>query len=151
MGSRLDMIDNAKPVSEPRRAQILIVEDNLYNYRLMARLLALRGIETCEWMVSGAQMAEPAGSPGVLHGFDLVLMDIYLPREDGYQLLARLRRNPSFAETPIVAVTAEATPDNLQRAREAGFDGFIGKPINSARFPDQVCQLLRGEAVWELG
>ena len=131
-------------MAEPRHAQILIVEDNLYNYRLMARLLALRGIETCEWVVSGAQMAGPA------HSFDLVLMDIYLPREDGYQLLARLRRTPSFAGTPIVAITAEATPDNLQRAREAGFDGFIGKPINSARFPDQVCQILKGEAVWEL-
>jgi two-component system cell cycle response regulator DivK len=149
IGSRLDMIDD-KPVAEPRHAQILIVEDNLFNYRLMARLLALRGIENCEWMVSGAQVAEPAGSPGALRDFDLILMDIYLPREDGYQLLARLRRNPSFARTPIVAVTADATPDNLRRAREAGFDGFIGKPINSARFPDQVGKLLRGEPVWEL-
>ena len=142
------MIDSDKPVTEPRQAQILIVEDNLYNFRLMARLLALHGIETCEWLVSGAQVAEPAGA---LRGFDLVLMDIYLPREDGYQLLARLRRNPGFAGIPIVAVTADATPDNLRRAREAGFDGFIGKPINAARFPDQVCQLLRGEPVWELG
>jgi two-component system cell cycle response regulator DivK len=145
------MIDDDKPAAEPRHTQILIVEDNLYNFRLMARLLALHGIENCEWRISGTQVAEPAGSPGSPHGFDLVLMDIYLPREDGYQLLARLRRNPRFAGTPIVAVTADATPDNLRRAREAGFDGFIGKPINSARFPDQVCQLLRGEAVWELG
>jgi len=144
------MIDGDKPVAESRQAQILIVEDNLYNYRLMARLLALRGIGTCEWVVSGTQMAGPASAPGALHSFDLVLMDIYLPREDGYQLLARLRRTPRFAGTPIVAITAEATPDNLQRAREAGFDGFIGKPISSARFPDQVCQILKGEAVWEL-
>ncbi len=140
------MIDDDKPVAEPRRAQILIVEDNLYNFRLMARLLALRGIEGCEWVVSGAQVAERSGP----HGFDLVLMDIFLPREDGYQLLARLRRDPGFAGIPIVAVTAEATPDNLRRARDAGFNGFIGKPINSARFPDQVSKLLRGEPVWEL-
>jgi len=144
------MIDANKPAAEPGHTQILIVEDNLYNFRLMARLLALHGMENCEWLVSGAQVAEPAGSPDLSHGFDLVLMDIYLPREDGYQLLARLRRNPGFAGIPIVAVTADATPDNLRRAREAGFDGFIGKPINSARFPDQVCQLLRGEPVWEL-
>ncbi len=150
MRSRLDMMTINKAIDEPRQAQILIVEDNLYNFRLMARLLALHGIENCEWLVSGAQVAEPAGSLSALHGFDLVLMDIYLPREDGYQLLARLRRTPGFAATPIVAVTADATPDNLRRAREAGFDGFIGKPINSARFPGQVCQLLRGEPVWEL-
>ena len=113
----------------------------------MARLLAFRGIENCEWLVSGSQVAESISS---LPGFDLILMDIFLPREDGYQLLARLRRNPRYAGTPIVAITADATPDNLRRAREAGFDGFIGKPINSARFPDQICQILRGEAVWEL-
>ena len=145
------MIDADKTIVELRHAQILIVEDNLYNFRLMARLLAMHGIENCEWLVSGAQVAEPDGSPGSPHGCDLVLMDIYLPREDGYQLLARLRRNPRFAGTPIAAVTADATPDNLRRAREAGFAGFIGKPINPARFPDQVCQLLRGEPVWELG
>jgi two-component system cell cycle response regulator DivK len=145
------MMDDAKPAIEPRQAQILIIEDNFHNFRLMARLLALHGIENCEWWVSGAQVAEPAGSLDLPHGFDLVLMDIFLPREDGYQLLARLRRNPGFAGIPIVAVTAEATPENLQRAREAGFDGFIGKPIDSVRFPNQVCQLLRGEPVWELG
>ena len=142
------MMDDDKPAAEPYHAQILIVEDNLYNFRLMARLLAFRGIENCEWLVSGAQVAE---SVNLLYGFDLVLMDIFLPREDGYQLLSRLRRNPSFAGTPIVAVTADATPDNLQSAREAGFDGFIGKPISTARFPDQVVRLLRGEPVWELG
>ena len=141
------MIDDDKPATEPHDAQILIVEDNLFNYRLMARLLAFQGIENCEWLVSGSQLAESINS---LHGFDLILMDIFLPREDGYQLLARLRQTPTFAGTLVVAVTADATPDNLRRAREAGFDGFIGKPINSARFPDQVCQLLRGEPVWEL-
>ncbi len=142
--------DNYNYAVKPRHAQILIVEDNLYNFRLMARLLALHGIENCRWLVSGAQAAEPGSSLDWAHSFDLVLLDIYLPREDGYQLLAKLRRSPRFAATPIVAVTADATPDNLQRAREAGFDGFIGKPINAARFPDQVCQLLRGEPVWEL-
>ncbi len=144
------MIGADKHAAEPCQAQILIVEDNLYNFRLMARLLALHGIENCERRVSGAQVAEPASSPDLSRAFDLVLLDIYLPREDGYQLLAKLRRSPRFAATPIVAVTADATPDNLQRAREAGFDGFIGKPINATRFPDQVCQLLRGEPVWDL-
>jgi two-component system cell cycle response regulator DivK len=142
------MIDDDGPVAEPRGAQILIVEDNLFNYRLMARLLAFRGIENCEWLVSGSQVAESLNS---LPGFDLILMDIFLPREDGYQALARLRRDPKFAGTPIVAVTADTTPDNLRHAREAGFDGFIGKPIDPTRFPDQVFKILRGEPVWEPG
>ena len=142
------MIDDDKPAVEPQDAQILIVEDNLFNYRLMARLLAFQGIENCEWLVSGSQVAESVNS---LPGFDLILMDIFLPREDGYQALARLRRDSRFAGTLIVAVTADTTPDNLRRAREAGFDGFIGKPIDPARFPDQVRKILQGEPVWEPG
>jgi two-component system cell cycle response regulator DivK len=53
--------------------------------------------------------------------------------------------------TRVVAVTAEATEGNMRRAREAGFDGFIAKPIDPDRFPDQVKAALRGEQVWDLG
>ena len=129
------------------QACVLIVEDNFNNFRLMARLLAFHGIKNCEWKTSGSQVVEFAGA---LPRVDLVLMDLYLPGEDGYQVLARLRAHPKFADTPIVAVTAEATEGNLRRASEAGFDGFIGKPINATLFPDQVRRILEGEAVWDL-
>ena len=82
---------------------------------------------------------------------DLVLLDIHLPYEDGYMTLERLRSNDRFGQTRIVAVTAEATEDNMSRARAAGFDGFIAKPIDPDRFPDQVSAALRGEDVWDLG
>ena len=51
----------------------------------------------------------------------------------------------------IVAVTADVSMDNMEHAREAGFDGFIGKPLNPDRFPNQVRGILRGEAIWEPG
>jgi two-component system cell cycle response regulator DivK len=82
---------------------------------------------------------------------DLILMDIHLPEEDGYQALARLRAHPKFKDTKIIAVTAEATESNLQRARVAGFNGFIGKPLDPDRFPDQIKQILQGKEVWKLG
>lgn len=133
---------------EPQSASVLVVEDNLNNFLLITRLLAYLGVENCDWKASGWQVLEFADS---LPKVDLILMDIHLPEEDGYQALAKLRAHPKFCETKIVAVTAEATEDNLQRARAAGFDGFIGKPLDPDRFPDQIKQILRGGEVWELG
>jgi two-component system cell cycle response regulator DivK len=133
---------------EPQSASILVVEDNLNNFLLITRLLAYLGVKQCEWKASGWQVLEFVDS---LPKVDLILMDIHLPEEDGYQALAKLRAHPKFADTNIVAVTAEATESNLQRARAAGFNGFIGKPLDPDRFPDQIKQILQGEEVWELG
>jgi two-component system cell cycle response regulator DivK len=132
---------------DPQAASVLVVEDNLNNFLLITRLLAYLGVKNCEWKASGWQVLEFANS---LPEVDLVLMDIHLPEEDGYQALAKLRAHPKFHGTKIVAVTAEATETNLQRARTAGFDGFIGKPLDPDRFPDQIKQVLRGGEVWEL-
>lgn len=133
---------------EPQEACILVVEDNFNNFRLVTRLLATIGVEQCEWKTSGSQVVEFADS---LPCVDLILMDIYLPGEDGYQVLAKLRAHPKFADTLVVAVTSEATEENLQRARRAGFDGFIGKPISLTHFPDQIRQALAGGEVWDVG
>lgn len=133
---------------KPTNAHILVVEDNVNNYMLVARLLAFLGVKHQEWKRSGWQVLEFAdGMPHV----DLVLMDIHIPYEDGYEALAKLRAHPRFADTLIVAVTAEATADNMRRAKEAGFDGFIGKPIDPDRFLEQINLVLQGQPVWELG
>jgi two-component system cell cycle response regulator DivK len=78
-------------------------------------------------------------------------MDIFLPEADGYQALDKLRNHSRFEDTLIVAVTADASVDNMQRARESGFDGFIGKPLDPDRFPNQIRRILHGEPVWEVG
>jgi two-component system cell cycle response regulator DivK len=53
-------------------------------------------------------------------------------------------------ETRVVAVTADASVRNMDRARNAGFDGFIGKPLDPDRFPNQIRRILQGESIWEL-
>ncbi len=76
-------------------------------------------------------------------------MDLFLPDADGYQALANLRAHPKFKDVPVVAVTAYVSKENIERAKKAGFSGFIGKPLDPNRFPDQIRRLLQGEEVWE--
>ncbi len=133
---------------EPKDAYVLVVEDNLQNLVLVARLLALIGIRRYEWKASGWQVLEFADTMPQL---DLVLMDIHLPHEDGYDALRKLRADPRFTNTRIVAITADANQGSLQKAKQAGFDGFLGKPIDPDRFPDQIRAILQGEEVWNLG
>lgn len=132
----------------PEDATVVVVEDNFQNFVLITRLLAYLGVKDCEWKASGWQVLEFADA---LPQVDLILMDIFLPEADGYEALSELRAHPRFKDTLIVAVTADASMDNMQRAREAGFDGFIGKPLDPDRFPDQIRSILEGEDVWSLG
>jgi two-component system cell cycle response regulator DivK len=129
----------------PQSAYILVVEDNLKNFVLVARLLAYLGVKDCQWKASGWQVVEFADS---MPRVDLVLLDIHIPDEDGYAVLARLRNDPRFDRTRICAVTADAAKESMIRARAAGFDSFIGKPLDPDEFPNQVRQILQGKPVW---
>ena len=127
-------------------ATVLVVEDNVSNFVLIARMLGYMGIHS-EWKTSGYEVVEYADT---LPRLDLILMDIRLPYEDGYGALRKIRASPSLKETLVVAVTAEASQDQLNKARQAKFDGFLGKPLDPDRFPDQIRRILAGEPVWEL-
>jgi two-component system cell cycle response regulator DivK len=129
-----------------KEATILIVEDNVSNFVLMARMLGFMGIQ-CEWKTSGFEVVEYADTLGYV---DLILMDIRLPYEDGYEALRKLRADPGLKQIPVVAVTAYASEEQMERARRAGFDGFIGKPLDPDRFPDQIRRALGREPVWEV-
>jgi two-component system cell cycle response regulator DivK len=129
-----------------KEATILIVEDNVSNFVLMARMLGFMGIQ-CEWKTSGFEVVEYADTLGYV---DLILMDIRLPYEDGYEALRKLRADPELKQIPVVAVTAYASEEQMERARRAGFDGFIGKPLDPDRFPDQIRRALGREPVWEV-
>jgi len=124
-----------------------VVEDNVSNFVLVARMLGYLGIH-CEWKTSGFEVLEYADA---LPRVDLVLMDIRLPYENGFGAGIKLKASPRFRDVPIVAVTAESNLTQMEKARAAGFNGFLGKPLDPDRFPDQIRRILGGEQVWELG
>ena len=125
---------------------VLVVEDNVSNFVLIARLLGFLGIH-CEWKTSGYEVVEYADT---LPKLDLILLDIRLPYEDGYSALKKIRESETLKSIPVIAVTAEADQAQINKAKESGFDGFIGKPLDIDRFPEQIKRILAGESVWEL-
>jgi two-component system, cell cycle response regulator DivK len=124
---------------------ILIVEDNIGNFMLIARMLSNFGAR-CEWKTSGYEVVEFAKT--LLH-LDLVLMDIHLPYEDGYAAMKKIRQSGSWKQIPIVAVTADTGLNQMHNAQLAGFNGFIGKPLDPDRFPEQISRIFSNEPVWE--
>jgi len=135
-----------RKVSIPKDATVLVVEDNVSNFVLIARMLGYMGIH-CEWKTSGYEVVEYADT---LPRLDLILMDIRLPYEDGYGALNKIRASERLKRVPIVAVTAEASKEQMDKARASGFDGFLGKPLDPDRFPEQIRRILVGEPVWDL-
>ena len=133
---------------DPKDAHILVVEDNVSNFVLIARLLAFMGIQKCEWKTTGWGVVDFANTMPYVN---LILMDLRLPHEDGYEALNQIRQDPHLKRTKVVAVTAHSSTDEMQKAREAGFDGFLSKPLDADLFPEQVRQILSGEEVWDLG
>ena len=138
--------ENTRKTAIPKDATVLVVEDNVSNFVLIARMLGYLGIH-CEWKTSGYEVVEYADT---LPRLDLILMDIRLPYEDGYGALKKIRASDRLKNTPIVAVTAEASVEQMNKARASGFDGFLGKPLDPDRFPDQIRRILNGDPVWEM-
>ena len=116
---------------------ILVVEDNERNLKLLRDVLEYAGYD-----VRVARTAEDGISLAASEPPDLVLMDLQLPGIDGIEALRRLRESPRTADIPVVAVTAQAMKQDRERALEAGFNGYIEKPISVRAFPDQVRSFL---------
>jgi DNA-binding response OmpR family regulator len=121
--------------------EILVVEDNAMQANLMSFLL-----EEAGHTVQIAESAEKALQ--VLRSFHpgLILMDLQLPGKDGLALARELRLNPSHVATPIIALTAYTDPADLARARQAGCDATMPKPIHTRTFARQVRNCLAGTA-----
>lgn len=140
------MMVEERKVVDPTEAHVLVVEDTVPNFMLIARMLNHMGIRRCEWKTSGWQVVQYAE---MLPRVDLILLDIRLPYNDGYAVLDKVRQNPKLKNTVVCAVTAEASEEQMRRAQKAGFNGFLGKPLDPDRFPTQIRRLLNGEPVWE--
>jgi two-component system cell cycle response regulator DivK len=138
------MMSEQKSV-KPEDAHVLVVEDNPASFALTARLLAYTGVKHPEWKTTGWGVVEYAEQMGRV---DLILMDLRLPVEDGYEALKQIRSHPQLRDTLVVPITALGTATEMQRAKEAGFDGFLAKPLDVKMFPEQIKKILNGEQVW---
>lgn len=116
---------------------ILVVEDNAAQLKLLSALL-----EDAGYAVRIAPDANEALL--VLKTFRprLILMDIQLPGIDGLTLTRMLKSNPSQRDIIIVGVTAYAMPEDEDRVRAAGCDGYLSKPIDTRALPDVVASYL---------
>lgn len=110
-------------------AQILIIEDNEANLELVHYLLEKAGYRLSV-AVDGAEGVAVA----LRVRPDLIVCDLQMPVMDGYEVLRRLRAAAGFAAIPIVAVTAYSMPDDQRRVKQAGFDGYLSKPIEPETF-----------------
>jgi len=118
-----------------------VVDDSPDNLKLVGTILRLKGHTIRELPDGTGLLEELAGNPP-----EMVLMDIQLPERDGFALLDEIRASPT-PRLRVVALTAHAMSGDRDRALEAGFDGYITKPIDVRRFPEQVARALKGELV----
>ena len=116
---------------------VFIVDDHPINIELAGFVLSSHGVE-----VSSAADADQALQRISQRRPDLILMDIQMPGTDGLSLTRQLKADPQLRSIVVVAFTAYAMKGDEARLRAAGCDGYLAKPINVARFADQVQQLL---------
>ena len=122
--------------------KILIVEDNDDSRELVVKVLKNKGYQTVE-AIDGEDAVEKA----IAEKPALILLDISIPKMDGYAVAKKLKSLEEFRDVPIVALTAHAMKGDREKVIVAGFEGYISKPINVREFPDQVRSYLRGK--WE--
>jgi two-component system, cell cycle response regulator DivK len=116
---------------------VLIVEDNEKNMKLARDVLQAKGYSTVEAVTGeeGVKLAKERKP-------DLILMDIQLPGISGIEAFKQIRGNASTKGIPVIALTASVTPTDRTAISAAGFDAFLGKPINLKEFIDTVKRLL---------
>lgn len=114
-------------------ARILVVEDNPANLELVRYLLQHAG-HTVLSATDGAEGLAVAQRERP----DLVISDLQMPHMDGYELLTRLRAEPSLHGTPVIAVTAFSMSGDRNKVMLAGFDGYLPKPIVPETFIGQI-------------
>jgi CheY-like chemotaxis protein len=144
--SPLDRITRSNPVVEaPVRtksvvptATILYIEDNHANLNLIETIL----MERPQFMLVPALQGRLGLDLAWEHSPDLILLDLHLPDIPGDEVLRRLRENERTRETPVVVISADATPGRIERLQAAGASGYLTKPLDVDEFLATVDAML---------
>jgi CheY-like chemotaxis protein len=123
------------------KPHILVIEDYQPNAMLVCDLLSFHGFRV-SWAPDGVAGLEMLTKDRP----DLILMDMQMPRMDGYTLTRHLKADDTYKAIPIVALTACAMVGDAERALAAGCDGYMTKPVNTRELPQAVRRFLQGNA-----
>ena len=117
--------------------RILVAEDRLASLELIRTVLESAGYEVID-AIDGQDALHKAS----VNSVDLVLLDLQMPKIDGFGVVRQLRNDPKFNNIPIVALTASAMQGDRERALGAGFSSYIAKPIDLAALRREIERLL---------
>lgn len=120
--------------------RVLYIEDNGDNRMLVRRILMASDFDLT---VTEAESAQKGIELALAQPPDLILMDLSMPEMDGLTATRRIRSIPELSDIPIVALTANAMDSDRDRSLQAGCDGYIKKPIDVDKFPDEVIHYIR--------
>ncbi len=113
--------------------KVLVAEDSAVNRELLRELLEARGyevLEACDGQEALQMIAQTQP--------ELLLLDIGMPVMDGFAVVDKIRENPLLAQLPVVAVTAYAMRGDRERILNAGFDGYLSKPVNRSSLSEEL-------------
>ena len=125
--------------------KVLVVEDDAGGMAIIGVMMRHLGINAYI-NTTGDQVISMANA--MPKKPDIIFLDINLPNTTGYDILTKLRANEKYKDVTVVAVTAQDADTEIPKAKEAGFDAYISKPISRMRFPKQLHRILEGEDVW---
>ena len=119
------------------KEKILIVEDNSLHTKLIEMTL-----RTKNYTLLKATDGEKALDMAIRERPDLIIMDLNLPGMTGFEVTKKLRENPAFSQTPIIAITAYAMKRDREMVIESGCDAYLSKPIDTRELPGVIAELL---------
>lgn len=121
-----DTLKHMTSQSLEKRRRILYIEDDPSNRHLVRLLLDMRpNLELVEAETATAGLEQASQSP-----FDIILLDLSFPDISGYEVLRRLQGSELHKTTPIIAVSGNNTPDDIERGKQAGFSAYLTKPLD---------------------